>query len=134
MGRYLNRSKIMASEDRRKLEVQVPEWGGTLLLLAPAVSELEAYQLRHRDVFVDGRAKDAVESHVAAELVALCICDENGKREFPGPAEVLEFSRAKSPIVINRLFDQCQALCGMTKASQAEAKKNSEPTPSGDSG
>ena len=67
----LSRDAILAAGARPVTPVEVPEWGGTVCLRPLSGSEVS-------DAYADGAASDVI----TQRLVAMSICDADGKRIF----------------------------------------------------
>ena len=101
----LTKSQIVDVIDWRGTEVQVPEWGGSVMLRTVTAGEREEYE-----TFVI-KAKDPKTgllntANLRAAFLAMCLCDAEGNRLF-SHAEVAEIGK-KSAAVIERLFDVAQ--------------------------
>jgi hypothetical protein len=93
--------------------VPVPEWGGKVILRGLTATERDDYEQAMVETFPDGSMKPKRKLHnVRASLVVLCIVNEQGEREFAdADADLLG---AKDAAVIDRLWDVCRRLCGMS--------------------
>ena len=83
----LSRDQIKASNDTSPEEVEVPEWGGTLLLAWPSVNALTAMQDVEK---VDG-----------VDLLIACAVDDKGAPLFTDPDR--EWLGDKSAAVVSRV-------------------------------
>jgi hypothetical protein len=68
-----------------------------------------------------------------AALVSRCIVDENFEKIFKTPDQVSKLAQ-KSAVVLDRLFDICQELNGITDDDLDELEKNSVTVLNEDSG
>lgn len=123
MGKFLSKNAIEAACDRRTIEVEVPEWGGMVRLVAPCAGDSERYQFKHRASLERTQSGEVAGGIVTSELVCMCLCDDEGKRMF-ADAEVAEFARTHSGLVVERLWKQCLDLCGLSERAQKDAEKN----------
>lgn len=121
----LDRAAIIAANDLKREEVDVPEWGGTVV-----VRELTA---KERDTFFEWVRKngDNAFSDFRVRAVRLSLIDEQGNHLFdeadePGLA-------SKSTAVIDRLFEAASRLSGLQQKDVEEIGKNSPATPAGGS-
>ena len=132
MSKYLSKAKIMSATDRKMREVEVPEWGGAVLLAEVPAETAEAWEKKYISPG-KGLRPDAPPT-AQAELVAACLVDENGERLFKTGQEVTEFARTRSSIVIGRLCEVCMDLNGLSKRARDDLEKNLSVTPTMPSG
>lgn len=110
---YLNRDKVMAAEDRRKtIEVEIPEWGGTLRMATMTGADRD-----HLDHLL--RRMDAGEEvpSFRATIIAACAVDAKGQKLFT--REDVEALGEKSSKAIGRAFDAAVEL-GVLGGDQAK--------------
>ena len=69
----LTKDAILAAEDRRTEEVNIPEWGGSVKVRTMSGSERDAFEIA-----ITGVSK----SNIRARFCALVIVDEKGNRMF----------------------------------------------------
>lgn len=108
----LTRDEILAVDDLKTIDVEVPEWGGTVRLRALTGSErdrLEASILNKEGNGAD-RAKLAT---FRARLCAMTMVDESGQRLF-GEAEVSALGQ-KSAAALSRVADAAQKLSAISQ-------------------
>ena len=116
----LNKNQILASQDRPFVDVEVPEWGGTVRVMAMSGTARDAWET---SMFgTDGKYKAA--DNTRARLVMRCIVDETGALLFTSEAEVLALG-SKSATALDRVFSASQKLNGLTGESVEEAVGNS---------
>jgi hypothetical protein len=94
----LSKSAILAADDSKKIEVDVPEWGGSVFIKVMSGTERDRFESE----FV-GDKKNV--DMVRAKLVSKCLCDEDGDRLF-SEEEVPQLGE-KSAAVLDRLFHVC---------------------------
>lgn len=100
---YLSKEQILAAQDRRYVEVDVPEWGGKVRL-----ASFDADQaLLHSELLRKRREGLAGPNPISAMLAA-SIVDEKGNRMF-SDKEMDAFGR-KSPAVLSRLVTKLREL------------------------
>lgn len=118
----LSKSKILAAKDVKTKSIDVPEWGGEVLI--KTLSGLE------RDAFEDAYAKEDTKNF-RARFLAMAICDEKGERLFTDD----EFSELgkKSAEVIHRLFEQAWAFSAFRQEDAEALGKDSKSDQSEDS-
>jgi hypothetical protein len=133
MMALLSRDAIIAVQDIRHEDVEVPEWGGTVRirgLTARERSLMEATFIAVRGEKLEIKV-DALQT-MREKLVAAALTNEEGQRLF-GDNEIRELGK-KSSEVIQRLFDKAQDLSGMSEAAVTRAEGNSAAGQNGSSG
>lgn len=95
----LSKKAILAANDVKLEEVNVPEWGGSV--------HIKVLSGTDRDKFEDAYATEKMKNFRARFLV-MTLCDENGERLFTD-AEMDELGK-KSSVVIAKIFDKAWAL------------------------
>lgn len=125
----LSRDDILKSEDLETREVDVPEWGGTVLVRGLTGHERNRYEASVTQQ--RGKHTVTVLDDITAKLVAACIVDADGKRLFT-EGDIGALSE-KSGAALQRVADVALELSGMTSTSDEDAEENSEAAPSGGS-
>lgn len=118
----LNKDLILAADDMKTTDVDVPEWGGTVRLRTLTGGERDKFESDSIDQ--RGKSNKMNLINLRARLVALCAVDETGKRMF-GDNEVSKLG-AKSAAVLDRLFQAAQELNGMTQKDVEELTEGFE--------
>jgi len=118
----LNKDLILAADDMKTTDVDVPEWGGTVRLRTLTGGERDKFESDSIDQ--RGKSNKMNLINLRARLVALCAVDETGKRMF-GDNEVSKIG-AKSAAVLDRLFQAAQELNGMTQKDVEELTEGFE--------
>lgn len=118
----LNKDLILAADDMKTIDVEVPEWGGSVRLRTLTGGERDKFESDS----IDQRGKNNKMNlvNLRARLVSLCAVDEGGKRMF-GDSEVTKLG-AKSAAVLDRLFQAAQELNGMTQKDVDELAEGFE--------
>jgi hypothetical protein len=123
MKKILGRKDILEAKDREKFEeVEVPEWGGIVLVRVIGGDERDRFEAS-----IMKRRGDDVQlnmENIRARLVALSVVDENGERLF-SDADVIELGK-KSGVALDRVYEIAQRINGLTKKDVKELAKNSE--------
>ena len=115
----LSKEQILQADDLKRETVDTPEWGGEVLL-----RELRG---RERDAFEEGsmdKQRNVTMTNMRARLVALSAIDEEGERLFTAK-EATELG-GKSATALNRLFEVCCRLSGITSEDVDALEKNLE--------
>lgn len=129
MGSYLGRDTILQADDIETREVDVQEWGGTVLIRALTGTERDAYEASMQQQ----RGKDIVRNfaNVRAKLVVKCCIDADGNRLFADQdAPALG---KKSAAALDRVFEACAELSRLSNEDIDELGKASDETPPDDS-
>ena len=115
----LSKEQILQADDLKTETVEVPEWGGDVLL-----RELRG---RERDAFEEGsmdKQRNVTMTNMRARLVALSAINEEGERLISAK-EANELGN-KSATALNRLFEVCCRLSGITSEDVDKLEGNSE--------
>ncbi len=126
---YLTKKDILTVKDIVQEEVDVPEWGGAVLvqgLTGAARDRFEASILTKK-----GKKYDTNLADMRAKMVALSVVDDDGALIF-SEHDVKALSM-KSAVALNRVFTVAQRLSGLTDDDMDELEKNSDGDQSGDS-
>lgn len=118
----LTRDQILAVEDLKRETIDVPEWGGEVIVKSLTGAERDAFEdsvVRQR-----GKTRELNLRNARARLVSLSLIDESGSRLFSdGDVEALG---RKSAAALDRVFAAAQRLSGLTENDIDELAKNSE--------
>jgi len=116
----LSRDDILKAEDLSTEEVDVPEWGGTVLVRGMSGRERDEFEVsmtvRHGKQMVQDFA------NTRAKIVARCVVDEDGQRLFTD-ADVAVLGE-KSGAAIDRIFGVASRLSGLGAEDVEELAEN----------
>lgn len=112
----LSKSAILSADDKKMVEQEVPEWGGSVMIRVMSGTERDRFESE----FVGGNK--SVEM-VRAKLVAKCLCDEDGNRLF-SEQEIPQLGE-KSAAVLDKLFSVCMKHNRFTKSDVEDMAGNS---------
>lgn len=126
----LNRDQILESNDLTSEPVEVPEWGGGVLVRTMTGTDRDAFEDSLFSVDASGKASRDV-SNLAVKLLTMTIVDDAGNRLF-APTDVAMLGR-KSAAAIARVYAVASRLNGIGAKAEDDAVKNSVAAPSGDS-
>lgn len=112
----LSKAAILAADDKKMVDHEVSEWGGSVKLRVMTGTERDRFESE----FVNGNKSVDM---VRAKLVAKCLCDENGARLFT-ETEIPQLGE-KSAAVLDRLFAECMKLNRFSKEDVDDLAKNS---------
>jgi hypothetical protein len=126
MAMLLTREQILKKRDLPREKVDVPEWGGTVMVRALTGAERDAFE----QSIVDTRGKSAKANlaNIRAKLCARCIVDDAGTRVLDD-GDALSLGE-QSANALQRVFNVAQRLNGMSPSDVEELAKNSKPGPS----
>ena len=110
----LSKDAILAADDLPRETVNVPEWGGEVLVRTMSGTDRDAFEASLLE-------KDGRMENVRARLVALTLCDSQGDRLFDD-SEIAALGR-KSACALDRVFSVAQRLNGIGVEQVDAAKK-----------
>ncbi|MCA8248074.1 phage tail assembly chaperone [Burkholderia multivorans] len=122
MSTILNRAAILAANDLSTETVEVPEWGGAVILRTMTGTQRDAYETSLMTKDAAGRYTVDTEN-MRAKLVIFTAVDETGTPVFT--LDDLGALAGKNAAVIERLFVTAQRINGLAKDAVADAEKNS---------
>lgn len=124
--KFLNKAEILAIDDLKFEDVQIPEWGGAWV-------RVRTLQANERDRFEastvqrNGKKVTTNLDNIRARLCLLCMVDEDGERLFQ--EEDTFPLGGKSAAALDRIFTVAQRLNGLRDEDVEElAKVPEEPT------
>lgn len=113
----LSKDQILGAEDLKTQTVEVPEWGGDVVVSEMSAVDRMEWEL---DAF-DEDGKPSAENW-KVKLAARCIVDENGERMFS--ADDLAAFGKKSGKAIDRVYMAALEVNAMGKEAAEEVEKN----------
>jgi len=122
----LTRDEILGADDLKTESVEVPEWGGTVVVRELTGSERDTWEA---SVVKTNGTKVTIDSHnMRAKLAALCIVDDAGERLFTDK-EAAKLG-AKSAAALDRVTDVARRLSRIGEDEIESLGKVSSPTKS----
>lgn len=120
LRKILSRADIIAAKDLATEEVEVPEWGGVVIVRALSGTERDAYEA---GIFASGstapgKSPEYNLQNIRAKLASKTMVDEDGKRLF-SDADVVILG-LKSAAALDRVFSVAQRLSRLTNQDVAE--------------
>lgn len=118
----LNREEILAASDLKTETVEVPEWGGQVIVKTLMGFERDEFEA---SLFIGPDGKPTIgrtAENVRAKLIAASTVDEAGARMFT--AEDVEALGKKSAKALDRVFSAAQAVNGMGRREVEALAKN----------
>ena len=123
---YLTREQILNANDLKTEEVNVPEWGGTVVIKMMTGKQRDAFEasLMGEVDPKNPKSQKMVYNNIRAKLVAMSIIDPATKELMFNVADV-EVLGTKSAAALDRVFTASQKLSGVTEEDVEELVKNS---------
>ncbi|WP_087686809.1 hypothetical protein [Pandoraea sp. PE-S2R-1] len=121
----LSKDQILAANDRKTVDVPVPEWGGVIRLAVMTGAERDSFHASR-----EGRGTGIGDFEAA--LLAATIVGADGNQVFS--IDDIESLRGKNKDVLDHLAGEAATLNGIGQKAQENAEKNSDAAPSGASG
>lgn len=125
----LTKEQVSAAQDLTTEEVEVPQWGGSVLVRTLTARERGQFMALLVDQRKGGNRTRLEDLQV--RLCAMSIVDEQGRRMF-SDSELGLLAR-KSARALQPIFEVAQRLSGLSDEQVEELSGNSEETPSDDS-
>lgn len=119
---FLTRDQILGADDRKTREVEVIEWGGTVLIRTLSGKERDKFEASLQ-VTRGTKTKQNFENF-RARLIALCIVNDSGERLFADSDVVLLGD--KSVAALQRVFNACNEMNGLSDEDVDELTKDFE--------
>lgn len=114
--KFLSREHILESSDIQVEEVEVPEWGGTVLVRELTTAEVENFSLRTSTR--QGQFDVSRMTGLRTEVVSWALVDEDGNQLLQkDDAEELQ---KKSHRAIERIFNKVLELSGLQEPATNE--------------
>jgi hypothetical protein len=110
-------------------ELDVPEWGISVTIKELMGNELDRFE--STTMTVDAKTGNLVPNliNARARLVSMSLVDDNGNRMFTDTEEDILTLGSLSAKGLDRVYDACQELSGLSNGSQEAAVANFEPPP-----
>ena len=125
----LTKQQIVDANDLEIVEVEVPQWGGSVLVRGLTGKQRGVFMATLMDQKAGGGALRLQDLQV--RLCAMSIVDEHGKRFF-SDAEMAVVG-GKSSAALQHVFETAQRLSGLSNEQVEELAGNSDETLSEDS-
>jgi len=111
---FLDRNAILARDDLAIRIVEIPEWGGHVLIRCMTAGERDDFEMAW---------KRNSSNDIRARLAVYTVCDQAGKLLFT--ADDIPILTAKSSRALDRIFAAATIHNGMTESDVEELRKNS---------
>lgn len=121
----LSRTAILEADDRKYETVACPEWSGDVRLRSITGTQRDAYEQSLMQSSGSDRRMNLRNARV--KLIVLCAVDEDGRQLF-STDDLAQLGR-KNAAPIDRLFDACRKLSGMSEQDVEELAADFGATP-----
>jgi len=120
MGKFLSAEEVLNANDITTEEVEVPEWGGSVLVRGLTALERDRFEAS----VIQGSGKNTTVKleNARAKLASLTVVGEDGKRLF-SQADVAKLSQ-KSASALNRIYNVAARLSGITDEDLEEISQD----------
>lgn len=114
MSKYLSRDEVLAAQDFKTEEVEVPEWGGVVLVRELSALDFDSvgFPMVKEDGEIDARGARGM----GVKIVSLSVIDEEGNRLFTSKDVRALGARAIAPI--RRITAVVMSLSGMVEEEE----------------
>lgn len=119
--KILSREDILAVKDIKLEEVNIPEWGGSVMVKSLSAAERDEFE--ESIILERGENQKVNLQNFRAKLVALCIVDAEGKRLFT--LDDIQVLGAKSSAALDRIYGVAERLGRFKQKDVDELTKNS---------
>jgi hypothetical protein len=123
---FLTRDQILEADDRKYDTVACPEWGGDVRVRSISGAQRDSYE--QSIMQTNGTDRKLNLRNARAKLIVLCAVDEDGRPLFT--SEDLAALGRKNAAPLDRLFDACRRLAGMTPEDVDQLTENFGEAPS----
>jgi len=130
----LSKNDILEANDLQTDEVEVPEWGGVVLVRGLTGTERESWEesrIDRKKKPKKGGDSNIRMTHFRASLVARTVVDDNGNLIF-SDSDVVKLGQ-KNGAALNRVFEKAHQLSGMSEADVEEMEEDLDEADSDDS-
>lgn len=126
---FLSKDQILNAEDLQTEVVNVPEWGGDVLVMGLTGAERDAFEAsvvtQSQKEKGKGRGTKVDLTNFRAKLVAKSVVDPDTHDRLFSDAHAVQLGR-KSAAALERVFDVARRLSGMSDEDVDELTGNSE--------
>lgn len=116
MAKYLSRESILSAPDVKVEDLEVPEWGGTIMVREMTTAEVENYSMSLANN--DGSMNHRKLGGMRAKIVSWCVIDEEGEPVFK--SSDVEALQRKSNRVVSLVFDKVLEMSGLLDDEEEE--------------
>ncbi|MFF8942844.1 hypothetical protein ACF1A5_11345 [Streptomyces sp. NPDC014864] len=120
---FLSADDILNADDLQREAVEVPEWGGSVLVQGMSGTERDRFEASMLNKNMNGVDKDKAMERYRARLAAACLVDQDGKRLFRSEAETRRLGE-KSAQALTRVVEVASRLSGLSDDDVEELTGN----------
>jgi hypothetical protein len=132
LSKKLTKAEILEAEDRKPIDLEVPQWGGAVSLRPMSATARDLYtSWLHKNSTEISEIEPTQITAMTLKLLSLTMCDESGELMFS--EDDIARLAAKSGEAIDRVFRAAQQINGIGTKAVAEQAKNSAPSPNANS-
>jgi len=117
--KILSKDEILAADDLKIETVEVPEWGGAVIVRTMSGVERDQFEAS----MVNAETRERNLENFRARLCAMTMVNEKGRRLFPNPEDVKKLGK-KSSRALDRVMAVAQRLNGIGPEDVEELTKN----------
>lgn len=117
----LSRDDILKADDTGSEEVNVPEWGGTVLVRGMTGKERDQFEMSVLERGHGGRMVPNP-ANMRAKVIARCVVDGDGNRLFS--EQDIQALGDKNAGALDRVFTVASRLSGLGQDEEDEAKRD----------
>lgn len=124
MDKQLNINDILNAQDTQEEKIEVPEWGGYVIIRGLTGEAKDAYE---QSLFVkdpEGKFKQSLDN-VRAKLISACVIGPDGHRMFTSESQIKALG-SKSAKALDKIFEACQRLNAISEKDIEELEGNLE--------
>lgn len=116
---YLNRNAILAIDDIQTETLEVPGWGGSVIVRGMTGKQRDEFE----QFITQGKANGKINnSNIRARLVSMCLVDENN--DFLFTPKDIDALGQKNAIALDAIFDVGMKLSGIRDGEAGEVEEN----------
>ena len=117
----LSLTDVLNVEDVWRFEIDLPEWGGKMILQQMTAEGRDAFEQSLLKKTDDGFERDL--TNARAKLIAACAINEDGTLMFRTADHVKALGQ-RSAKVMDRIFAKCQEINAISDGDIEELEKN----------
>lgn len=118
----LTRDDILGVDDLQRVEVEVPEWGGTVFVRELSALERDTFGADYAGAGDGAGVNPEKLKDFRAKIAAMCIVEETGDQLF-SEKDIVGLGK-KSSTAMDRVVNKVLEISGMNVTAVDDAKKN----------
>lgn len=124
---FLSKEQILHADDREYEEVDVPEWGGKVMVRSMTGKERDKFEAS-TVVMKNGQQTPNLEN-LRARLISMCVVTEDRSALLFDSAADVQVLGNRNTRALQRIFNACQRLNGITDDDIEEMTESFEQDP-----